>query len=301
LTAQKLLLTWLKPRIDAQGFAWIEEKAKLLTAAAASDSQKTSSAPDRTSTPDRTVFTAFSSAVRHAGKELLNLNSNELKSAAAAVPDWKPSDWTCAEAARIALLLSLPATPEAARIIDQIYHTADMGEAATLQKALAVLANPEGHMAWAREGIRSNIQEVFEAICLRNPYPSLHFDEVGWNQMVVKTFFVGSPLHEVVGLDRRVNPALSRMLADLAHERWAAGRAFSPELWRCVGPCADARALEDLKKTLAQGSPVEKRAAALALLSCPDTHSAGILESDATLAAAVRGGKLTWENLYDGD
>lgn len=285
MTAQKLLLEWLKSRIEAPGFAWIVEKAALLAI----------------DPPERMVFTSFSSAVRFAGKAPLNLTPEELQNARAAAPGWLPSDWTCDQAARTTLLLSLPATPKSAQLIDQIYHTADMGEAVTLQKALAVLPNPEGHISWAREGIRSNIQEVFEAITLRNPYPSRHFDEVGWNQMVVKTFFVGAPLNQVVGVDNRVNPALSRMLVDLAHERWAAGREFSPELWRCVGPCADARALEDLNKTLANGAGVEKRAAALALLSCPDPHAARILDTDANLAAAVRGGNLTWENLYHGD
>jgi len=113
----------------------------------------------------------------------------------------------------------------------------------------------------------------------------------------VKTFFVESPVHEIEGLDRRVNPALSRMLSDLAEERWAAGRSFSPQLWRCVGPCADARGLENLKKVLAQGAPAEKRAAALALKSCPDPRAAQILQAEPALAIATRDGSLTWENL----
>jgi hypothetical protein len=284
VTAQTLLLSWLKTRLDNQSLAWLEEKAALLA----------------TGAPDRTVFTSFSSAVRYAGKAPLGLSAGDLRDADTAAMGWTPSDWTCGEAARIFLLLSLPATDKSAKLMDQIYQTADVGEAVALQKALAVLGNPEGHMSRAREGIRSNIQQVFEAVTLRNPYPSRHFDQVGWNQLVVKTFFVGSPLHGVEGLDGRINPDLARMLVDLAHERWAAGRPFSPELWRCVGPCADARALEDLQRTLAKGSPVEKRAAALALKSCPDSEAARILATDAALASDVRTGKTTWENLYHG-
>ena len=72
-----------------------------------------------------------------------------------------------------------------------------MGESVALQKALALLADPQAHMHWAREGIRSNLKVVYEAIVLRNPYPARHFDETGWNQMVSKTFFMESPLEEI--------------------------------------------------------------------------------------------------------
>jgi len=283
LPAQTLLLDWLKTRIPTEGLAWLEEKAALMA----------------TGAPDKTIFASFSACVRHAGKAHLALSADDLQAARAAVPDWDPSDWTCDQAARVFLLLSMPSGPHSALVMDQMWQTADVGEAITLQKALAVLPYPEGHMARAREAIRSNIKAVFEAIATRNPYPSLHFDTVGWNQMVVKTFFVDVPLARVVGVDRRANPPLSRMLDDLAHERWAASRPFPPDLWRCVGPCADAKALADLKKVLATGSPVERRAAALALKSCPDPQAAAILSSDPTLEKAVRSGSLTWENLHD--
>ena len=283
MSAQTLLLDWLKGRIPADGLAWLEEKAALIA----------------TGAPDKTVFASFSACVRHAGKAPLALAAADLEAACATVPDWAPSDWTCDQAARIFLLLALPPGAESSRLLDQMWQTADMGEAVTLQKALAVLPYPEGHMARAREAIRSNIKSVFEAIAVRNPYPALNFDTVGWNQMVVKTFFVDVPLSQVVGVDRRANPPLSRMLDDLAHERWAAGRPFPPDLWRCVGPCADAKALADLKKVLTTGSPVEKRAAALALKSCPDPQAAAILASDTALAEAVRSGSLTWENLNE--
>ena len=53
-----------------------------------------------------------------------------------AVPDWTPTDWTCAEAARILILLSLPPNPQSAQLMDQIYQTADVGEAVALQLRL---------------------------------------------------------------------------------------------------------------------------------------------------------------------
>jgi hypothetical protein len=281
LSAQTLLHDWLKTRLAPAGLAWLDEKSAAIAAGA----------------PEKTVFASFSSCVRYSGKAPLALEARELKSAREAVPGWDPSDWTCDQAARILLLLSLPPGPASARTMDQLWQTADVSEAVALQKAVAVLAYPEGQLPRAREALRSNIQEVFAAITLRNPYPAAHFDNLGWNQMVVKTFFVELPLAQVVGLDSRVNAPLSRMLSDLAEERWAAGRSFSPQLWRCVGPHADERGLGNLKKALASGVAAEKRAAALALASCPDPRAASILAAEPALAAAARDGSLTWENL----
>ena len=97
------------------------------------------------------------------------------------------------------------------------------------------------------------MRAVFEAVAHRSPYPKEQFAENRWNHMVLKALFVGSALHPIQGLEERANPTLARMLCDYAHERWAAGRPVSPELWRCVGPHADAEALADLQRVLATG------------------------------------------------
>jgi hypothetical protein len=129
----------------------------------------------------------------------------------------------------------------------------------------------------AAEGVRSNMRVVFEAVAHRNPYPAEQFDEQAWNQLVLKALFVGSTLEPVVGLDARRNPALARMLCDYAHERWAARREVSPELWRCVGPYATGAVLDDFRRLLAQGSDAERRAAVAALAESPDPEAARLL------------------------
>ena len=81
----------------------------------------------------------------------------------------------------------------------------------------------------------------------------------------------------MIGIDERANPKLAQMLVDFAHERWAASRLVSPELWRCVGPFADDAMLADLQRVLSTGTDVERKAAALALASCPHPDAAALL------------------------
>jgi hypothetical protein len=75
---------------------------------------------------------------------------------------------------------------------------------------------------------------VFNAVALQNPYPAEYFDNIAWNQMVLKALFVGSPLNLIYGLKQRNNSDLSQMLIDYADERKAANRDVSHELWKLV-------------------------------------------------------------------
>jgi hypothetical protein len=85
-----------------------------------------------------------------------------------------------------------------------------------------------------------------------------------------------------------------RMLCDYAHERWAAQRPVSPELWRCVGPHADAAALEDLGRVLASGERGERQAAALALAAARNPEAERRLRAVPDLDDAVRAGTIRW-------
>ncbi len=284
MTALDWLLAALKARMSPDAFPWLTETAGRIGTASGS----------------RAVFTAFSAALRRAGKEPLRPDAALLAESEKSIPGWDPADWSCDQAARAVLLLSLPADRESARLMDQIYETADVGEAVALLKALPLLPCPEAHLLRAREGARSNVKLQFEAVALRNPYPAAHFDAVAWNQMVAKALFVGSPLEEILGLDARCNPDLSAMLADHASERKAAGRPYDPQLWRCVGPHAGPRALEALAEALAGGAPAEQRAAALALSAAGTQQADAILEKAPALAEAVRSGALRWDNFTKG-
>ena len=179
----------------------------------------------------------------------------------------------------------------------QLCRTADVSEQVAFYRGLPLYPDAQRLEAQAAEGTRTNMRAVFEAVAHRNPYPKEQFAENRWNHMVLKALFVGTTLHPIQGLDERANPPLARMLSDYAHERWAAGRPVSPELWRCVGPHADAEALADLQRVLATGGAIERQAAALALHACPHAKARELLAAAPDLAAAVEGGKLSWQTL----
>ena len=282
MTARALLAGWLARQLSADAAAWLKNSAAQIQA----------------SGKDADLYLSVSLVTRKVGKADLTLTEVDLREAKAARPDWNPRDWSTDQAARVLLLLALEQDPpRLSRALDQLCNSADVSELIAFYRGLPLYPDPSRYLARATEGLRTNIKGVFEAIALRNPYPSEQFPQAAWNQMVLKALFVGSALWPVVGLDRRANPELARMLCDYAHERWSAGRPVSPELWRCVGPHAVGAMLNDLERVLRSGTEPERRAAALALRASPDPAAGTLLQRDAALAKAVAGGELTWERV----
>lgn len=248
--------------------------------------------------PERDLHVFMGLAPRRLGKSDLRLGPDDLAAADEARPGWRPHGWSIDGAARVlALLVHVGDRPFAERFKD-LRRTADAAELIALYRGLPLYPEPEALHFEVGEGLRSNMKAVFEAIAHDNPYPRDHFDEHRWNHMVLKALFVGSRLAPIVGLDERANPELARILREYAHERWAAGRPVSPELWRCVGPFAvDQDALSDLRRALC-GEPVEARAAALALAASP-APDAKVLLAGRPEREAIDTGRLTWDNVEE--
>ena len=215
-----LLRRWISQHTTTEGLAWLDNKCKLIAEGAAL----------------RVFFTAFSAVPRYVGKENLSLTLEQLQLAEQLRSRWHPQFWTSDGTARTLLLLALPHNDAAEylQVLEQLFTTADMGELVALYQALPLLPYPEQYRLRAAEGLRSNMTPVFNAIALNNPYPQDYFDELAWNQMVLKALFVGSPLHQIQGLELRANLTLAQMLTDYANERLAAHRSVSPELWQLV-------------------------------------------------------------------
>ena len=279
-----LLRLWIERTADAPRAAWFREMLGAVGEARSG----------------QVLIQAIGLAPRKLGKADLALTAEDLLAADRTRPGFDPTGLSIDQTARIGFVLaSYRDDTSFAETVEHLYQTADLGELVAYYRGLAIFPAPERLVARAAEGVRSAIKPVFEAVAHRNPYPREQFDRNAWNQMVLKALFIGSTLSLIQGLDERANPELARMLIDYAHERWSAGRAVSPELWRCVGPFADDRASCDLEQLIAAGTEPERLAAALALQACPQPRAREILAQHPLLEKAVEAKQLTWTSIED--
>jgi hypothetical protein len=290
MNSAQFLETLLAPRLESKAMAWVRSQALGM-------SQGIS---------DNALFFAFSQAVRHAGKGLLSPTQAEAQTARGLDPHWDLREWTLDVTVRAYFMAMMPDSPETPARLMKVHQTADLGEHIALVKALFLAPRCEAALHIAREGLRSNMRSVFAGITAHNPFPARYFDELAFNQMVVKCLFVDLPLRDIAGLDSRLNATLAQILIDLAHERWAAERLVSPEMWRCVGPFANDLGRAGMLKALDAGlaseagtRSAEARGAALGMMRDPSGASQLVLQQKTPgLVADIREGRLTWEN-YD--
>lgn len=160
-------------------------------------------------------YAAYTAASRKAGHQLL------------------ADQWTADDTLRASLLLSLAEVTDPADffvIAMECYERGDSREQQSWLKALPLLPDPERFVSVAIDATRTNILPQFEAIACDNPYPARYFPELHFNQLVLKSMFVGVALRRIVGLESRLNPELARMALDYAAERRAAGRSVPSDL-----------------------------------------------------------------------
>jgi len=232
MTPRQLLTEWLTRQLSAEVNAWLQQAVQQI----------------ESSGNDAALYLAVSLATRKTGKAGLMLDEDDLQNAQASCPGWHPGNWTLEQAARIRLLLSLEQdTQHLAHCLDQLCITADADELVAFYRGLPLYPDPPRYVARATEGLRSNMQNVFEAVAHYNPYPAAQLGESAWNQMVLKALFTGSSLRPITGLEQRCNVTLAGMLCDYARERQAAQRPIPRELWRCVTPCATGKMLQGLE------------------------------------------------------
>ncbi len=279
-----LIQSWLDRQLPESAGQWLTEQLA-----------KGRSEPSRSN-----IQILLGLAPRKLGREDLMLRPSDHAAADRARHGWDPTGWTVDQAARIVGLAEHAVTcNDFPQFFTYLCRSADVQEAIALYQGLPLYPQPDQLEPQAGEGLRTNLRSVFEAVAHRSPYPREQFDDNRWNQMVLKALFIDSELAPIQGLDERATPELARILCDYAHERWAAGRSISPELWRCVGPYADANALADFERLIDTGTDTERRAAALALSSNPDTRAQPLKARVREHMLAIEAGTLSWRSLAD--
>ncbi|GFE67834.1 EboA family metabolite traffic protein [Chroococcus sp. FPU101] len=215
-----LLNHLLYRQLERENWEWLNQKSQQIINGAS----------------ERVLWGAFSAVSRHANKDDLMLLSQDWETIKTLRSGWCPRHWSVAQTARIFLILSLPDENQNFYLntIKKLFATADLEELIALYQALPLLSYPEQFRLQAAEGVRSNMTTVVDAVALHNPYPAEYFDNLAWNQMILKALFVGSPLELIQGLNERVNPSLVSMLLDYAQERRSANRSVPPQLWQLV-------------------------------------------------------------------
>lgn len=208
-------------------------------------------------------FTAFISlASRYVTRQLLAPSVEESTRAQHLLPGWDLQSWNLLEAVRVSFILSRNdlCHSDFAERYSHWFSYADEGELCAFYKAIALLPEPQPCVWRVAEGCRTNMRTVFMSVACDSPYPYQYFDDVAWNQLVVKALFTEIPLTRVYGLDHRLSTTLSSMVLDYMDERSSAGRDIPLDAWLCLGECTDLRF--DSAVSVALQSPLFKQRAA---------------------------------------
>lgn len=276
-----ILLSALSSQVEERSIVWLSQKREKIIL----------------SEKEMDFFIGFSQVSRYFKRNPLQLSEEEKAEIANINQGLELELWDQVQAARTYLLLQFPAKDATSwkSMLQKLFETGDMYELEALYAALPVMPFSKEMVGRAREGLRTNITSVFDAVALNNPYPSTYFDEDAWNQMVVKAIFMQRPLYKIQNSDQRANLALARIIIDFAHERWAAGRDVMPELWRFVGPFISEENIQDIRKVVEGGDELEQKAALLACNMSDYPEAKALLKEYPKIEEKIKSGFITWE------
>lgn len=212
------------------------------------------------------------------------------------------SQWSKDQLARTIILLSLDEGQENKfhAEIEKLFKTADNRESQALYAAIPLFNYEDTWVHRATEAIRSNVGLIFDAMAFNNPYPALHFNENAWNQLVLKTIFSDKPIGRITGLKERRNHQLANAISDFAHERWAAGRTLSPDIWFLTEPFPGEIFWQDVQVLLNSDQPGNKEAGYL-LSKAQSVVPEHIEEDNRKLFLKLDKKEVTWSNIPSGE
>jgi hypothetical protein len=141
--------------------------------------------------------------------------------------------WSNVQLARALLLAQVLALqPGAGQVplLRQLFLWGDDQEKIAALKALDWLDGRGLCIELARQAGRTSNSQVFAALALDTAYPSRHYDERAFNQLVLKALGMGLDVRRLIGLKQRHGVTLNQLALDLLDEQLAAERTVSAGL-----------------------------------------------------------------------
>lgn len=207
--------------------------------------------------------------------------------------------WTADQLVRAVLLLSFSEEDKDLfqQEIETLFQTAENREAEAIYKTIPLFPHPEIWKFRATEAIRSNVGLILDAMAFNNPYPSLHFDDNAWNQLVLKIIFSDKSIRRITGLADRRNEPLARAISDFAHERWAAGRTLPAEVWFLTELFPGERFWQDTETLLSSEDPANTHAGYLLWKAHKENAPTDFREKHLAALEKAAAADPDWENL----
>lgn len=281
--ARQYLYDLLAARIDAKGRQWLDAKIEQLVREYS----------------ERDFYLSFNLIPRFTGKQPLAMNTIEKQKMEKLRDGLDLSHWTVDQVGRNLILLYIPFDDLEfyKNTLKNLFETAGVDELVALYAGLPLSPLGEALNDRASEGIRTNMTAVFDAMALNNPYPRDYFNDVAWNQMVLKAFFMERPVYRISGIEDRHNEKLAGMISDYAHERWAAGRITMPEMWRAIGPFVNDAVLADLHRMLEDPDALQQQAAALVCHNSGSERAKTLLLNHPDLKDHIENHAINWNKI----
>lgn len=278
---KELLTTIIKRNVSPEIHAWLLDKA-------VQSSDKNS---------NYHLNLSFTSIPRKTGKKEIVLEDTDTKKFNDLLTGFSIQHWTIDRLCRVWLLMQLDTSDKENYIsrIENLFPSAEMNEQVALYSALPLLAYPEAWKLQCAVGIRSNMGNVLEAIMYHNPYPAAYLEESAWNQLIMKAFFTGKNVNNIIGIDKRANQNLANMLFDYVEERWSAHRTEDLQIWRLTGRFLDEIHFYMMERLFREGDEREQQAAALTCADSSLERAKLLLDQYPQYKSAIDQNTLSWE------
>ena len=139
-----------------------------------------------------------------------------------------------ARALLLSQLLEQAPVDERLALLRQLFLWGDDHEKVATLKALDWLDSEGVCLELALQAGRTSNPQVFAALALDTAYPSRHYPERAFHQLVLKALGMGLDVARVVGLEQHHGVTLNQLALDLLDEQLAADRPVSPGLPRAI-------------------------------------------------------------------